>query len=141
MTNADTSRSLRWQRNVNGDATKLVAWKVEATDIPGLQFFAYMQPGEAFLVVGHTLSTIYSTSTDVANYHGKVILFTGDRTATRECILVVLPPLAAFTWKKCLAVNNRQSWPSGTPTIKQSMGTCGTQPRRTGLEQSHSSHG
>jgi hypothetical protein len=86
MTNADTSRSLRWQRNVNGDATKLAAWKVEATAIPGLQFFAYMQPGEAFLVVGHTLSTIYSTTTDIANYYGKVILFTGDRTTTRECI-------------------------------------------------------
>ena len=107
MTNADTSRSLRWQRNVNGDATKLAVWKVEATAVPGLQFFAYMQPGEAFLVVGHTLSTIYSTTTDVANYHSKVILFTGDRTVTRKCVLVVLPPLAAFAWKKCRAVDNQ----------------------------------
>ena len=80
MTNADTSRSLRWQWDVNGDATKLAAWKVEATALPGLQFYAYMQPGEVFLVVGHTLSTIYSTTTDIANYHGKVVLFTGDRT-------------------------------------------------------------
>jgi hypothetical protein len=63
MTNVDTSRSLRWQRNVNGGATKLAAWKVEATALPGLQLYAYMQPGEAFLVVGHTLSTIYSTTT------------------------------------------------------------------------------
>ena len=92
MTDADTSRSLRWQQNVNGDAAKIAAWKVEATALPGLQFFAYMQPGEAFLVVGHTLSTIYSTTTDIASYHGKVVLFTGDRTATRECIPVVLPP-------------------------------------------------
>ena len=96
MTDADTSHSLRWQRNVNGDATKLAAWKVEATAIPGLQFYAYMQPGEVFLVVGHTLSTIFSTTTDVANYHSKVILFTGDRTATRECVPVVIPPLAVF---------------------------------------------
>jgi hypothetical protein len=42
MTDADTSRSLRWQRNVNGDMTKLAAWKVEATALPGLQFYAYM---------------------------------------------------------------------------------------------------
>ena len=76
--------------------------------IPGLQFYAYdMQLGEAFLVVGHTLSTIYSTTTDVANYHGKVILFTGDRTATRECVPVVLPPLAAFAWEKCMVVDDR----------------------------------
>ena len=66
MTNVDTSRSLQWQCNVNRDTPKLAAWKVEATAIPGLQFYAYMQPGEAFLVVGHTLSTIYSTTTDVA---------------------------------------------------------------------------
>ena len=106
MTNADTSRSLHWQCNVNRNATKLAAWKVEATAIPGLQFFAYMQPGEAFLVVGHTLSTIYSTTTGVANYHGKVILSTRDRTGTRECVPVNLPPLAVFAWKKCLAVND-----------------------------------
>ena len=106
MTNADTSQSLRWQCNANGDATKLARWKVEATAIPGLQFLAYMQPSEAFLVVGHTLSTIYSTTTDVTNYHGKVILFTGNWTGTREYVPVVLPPLAAFAWKKCLAVKD-----------------------------------
>ena len=26
---------------------------------------------------------------------------------TRQCALVVLPPLAAFAWKKCLAINDR----------------------------------
>jgi len=66
-----------------------------------------MQPGEAFLVVGHTLSTIYSTTTDIASYHGKVVLFTGDMTATRECIPVVLPTLSAFAWKKCRVVDDR----------------------------------
>ena len=89
-----------------GTRQKLAAWEVEATAFPGLQFYAYMQPGEAFLVVGHTLSTIYSTTTDIANYHGKVVLFTGNRTATCECVLVVLPPLSAFAWKICRAVDN-----------------------------------
>jgi hypothetical protein len=91
---------------VNGDAAKIAAWKLEATALPGLQFFAYMQPGEAFLVVGHTLSTIYSTTTDIASYHGKVVLFTGDRTATRECVPVVLPPQSAFAWKKCRVIDD-----------------------------------
>ena len=80
---------------------------MEASALPGLQFFVYMQPSEAFLVVGHTLSTIYSTTTDIANYHGKVVLFTGDRTATHKCVPVVLPPLCAFLWKKCQVVDNR----------------------------------
>ena len=142
MTNADTSWSLRWQCNVNGDATKLAAWKVEATALPRLQFYANMQPNEAFLVVGHTLSTIYSTTTDVPNYHGKVIFFTGDKTATRKCVPVVLPPrYPRLHGKNARRSTIGQSWPSGMPTIKPSMGICGTRPRRTGLERSCSSPG
>jgi hypothetical protein len=77
MTDADTTRSLRWQLEVKGDTKKIAPWKIEATTVPGLQFYAYLQPGEAFLVVGHTLSTIYSSTTDVTTHHGKVVLFTG----------------------------------------------------------------
>ncbi len=58
-------------------------------------------------MVGHTMSTIYSTTTDVAVYHGKVVLFTGDQTGTRECVLVILPPNLAFTWKKCMVVDDK----------------------------------
>ena len=142
MTDADTSWSLQCQRNVNRDVTKLAAWKVEATALPGLQFYAYMQPGEAFLVVGYTLSTIYSTTTDIANYHGKVILFTGDRTTARECVPVVLPLLSMLAWKKNAGrLMIGQSWPSGMPTIKPSMGICGTRPHRMGLKRSCLSHG
>ena len=71
MTDADTAQNLRWQREVDGDKNKLAAWKLEATGNAGLQFYAYMQPGEAFLVLGHSLSSIYSTTADVASYHGK----------------------------------------------------------------------
>jgi hypothetical protein len=106
MTDADTSRNLRWQRDVNGDAKNVPIWKLEATSLPGLQFFAYMQPGEAFLVVGHSLSTIYSTATDIASFHGKIVLFTGDRKGMRECVPVVLPPQSAFEWKKCMVLDN-----------------------------------
>jgi hypothetical protein len=84
MTDADTARSLRWQQGVDGDATKLALWKIETTALPALQFYAYMQPGKAFLLVGHTMSTIYSTTMDVSTYHGKVVFFTGDWTGTRD---------------------------------------------------------
>ncbi len=63
-----------------------------------LQFYAYMQPGEAFLVLGHCLSSIYSTTTDVASYHGRLVLFIGDRTHARECAPVFLH----LTWRLCL---------------------------------------
>ena len=42
---AGTVRSLRWQRKVDGDATKLTLWKIEATAVPGLQFFCIHATG------------------------------------------------------------------------------------------------
>jgi hypothetical protein len=107
MTDADTARNLRWQREVDGDKNKLAAWKLEATGSAGLQFYAYMQPGEAFLVLGHSLSSIYSTTMDVASYHGKIVLFIGDRTYTRECVRVILPSPAALSWVKCPVVEDK----------------------------------
>jgi hypothetical protein len=106
MMDADTSRNLCWQK-VSGDINKLAAWKVEATSNPCLQFYAYMQPGKAYMVVGHSMSTIYSTTTDVASLHRKIVLFTGDRKVGRECIPVILPPQAAFAWNTCKAINNK----------------------------------
>jgi hypothetical protein len=108
ITDADTSRNLRWQQSVTGDATKLALWKIEATSSIGLQFYAYMQPGEAFMVVGHSMSTIYSTTTDIATLHGKVVLFTGDCKRTRECIPIILPPQSSFEWKKCSVIDEKE---------------------------------
>ena len=36
ITDADTSRNLRWQWAVEGDVTKLATWKLKATASPGL---------------------------------------------------------------------------------------------------------
>ena len=66
-----------------------------------------MQPSEAFMVVRNTMSTIYSMTTDVTTYHGKVGLFTGDWTGTRKCVPVILPPLLMLAWKKCLVVDDK----------------------------------
>jgi hypothetical protein len=40
MMDADTARTLRWQREVDGDKNKLVAWKLEATGSAGLCVYA-----------------------------------------------------------------------------------------------------
>ena len=47
------------------------------------------------------MATIYSTATDIATFHGKIVLFIGDRKVTWDCIPVVLPPVSAFKWIKC----------------------------------------
>jgi hypothetical protein len=119
ITDADTSRNLRWQQSVAGDATKLALWKIDATSSPGLQFYAYMQPSEAFMVVGHSLFTIYSTTTDIATFHGKVVLFMGDCIGTRECVPIILPPKSTFKWKKCSVIDEKEkllSWYADNPS-------------------------
>ena len=119
ITDVDTPRNLRWQQAVAGDATKLAVWKIEATSSPSLQFYAYMQPGEAFMVIGHSMSTIYSTMTDIPTFHGKVVLFTGNCKGTRECVPIILPPQSAFEWKKCSVIDDKIkliSWYSDHPS-------------------------
>jgi len=68
-----------------------------------------MQPGEAFMVLGHSMSTIYSTTADISTLHGKIVLFTGDRKGTRECILIILPPQSAFEWKKYSVIEDKET--------------------------------
>ena len=109
MTDVDTSRNLRWQQAVQGDNAKIATWKIEATSSPGLQFYAYMQLGEAFMVLGHSMFTIYSTMTDISTLHGKIVLFTGDRKGTRECVPIILPPQSTFEWKKCLVIEDKEA--------------------------------
>jgi hypothetical protein len=116
---ADTARNLRWQQEVGRDVTKLTTWKLKATASPGLQFFAYMQPGEAFLVVGHSMATIYSMATNIPSFHGKVVLFMGDCKGTCKCVPVILPPQSAFEWKKCSVVGDKEKltlWYANNPS-------------------------
>ena len=109
MTYADTSRNLRWQQTMAGYATKLTMWKMEAKSSPGLQFYAYMQPGKFFMVVRHSMETIYSTTTDIAMLHGKVVLFTGDRKGTRKCGLIVLPPQSTLSGRNARSLMKKKN--------------------------------
>jgi hypothetical protein len=125
MADADTARNLQWQQEVGEDLTKLTTWKLKATASPGPQFFTYMQPGEAFLVVGHSMATVNSTTADIASFHGKVVLFMGDYKGTHECIPVILPPQSAFEWKKCSVVDDKENYFCGTPTTRRNTANCG----------------
>ena len=61
------------------------------------------------MVLGHSMSTIYSTMTGISTLHGKIVLFTGDRKGTRECVLIILPPQSAFEWKKCSVIEDKET--------------------------------
>jgi hypothetical protein len=125
MTDGDTSRNLGWQWEVDGDAIKLITWKLAATASSGLQFYTYMQSGEPFMVVGHSMSTIYSTMTDIATFHGKVVLFMGDSKRTWDCIPVILPPQSTFKWRSVLSLTTRRKHSSGMLTTHRDTGNCG----------------
>ena len=72
------------------------------------------------MVVGHSMSTIYSTTTDsITTLHGKVLLFMGDCKGTRECVPIILPPQSAFEWKKCSVIDDKDkllSWYADNPS-------------------------
>ena len=115
----DTLRNLHWKQSMAGDATKLALRKIEATSSPGLQFYAYMQPGEAFMVVGHSMSIIYSATTNIATFHGKVMLFMGDCKGNCRCVPIILPPQSAFKWKTCSVIDEKEkllSWYANNPS-------------------------
>jgi hypothetical protein len=76
--------------------------------------------GGGIHVVGHSMSTIYSTTTDVASLHGKVVLFTGDCTGVRDCIPVILSSQTIFRWKTCKVINNKSklmAWYQDNPSL------------------------
>jgi hypothetical protein len=65
------------------------------------------------------MATIYSTTTDIASFHGKVVLFTGNCKGTCNCNPVILPPQSAFEWKKCSVVDDKEkllSWYADNPS-------------------------
>ena len=71
------------------------------------------------MVVGHSMSTIYSTTTDITTLHGKVVLFMGDRRGTCECIPIILPSQRTFEWKKCSVIDNKDkllAWYANNPS-------------------------
>ena len=123
MTDADTSHNLRWQRDVNGDAAKVATWQIEATSLPGLHFFAYMQPGEAFLSGGtlsvHNLLNRHRYS--VLPWQDCLLLWGPKGTRARWCCLLRAHSSGGNAW--CLTT--LQPCKTGMPTTRPNMGSYG----------------
>ncbi len=125
-TNEATSQNLKWQRNVNGDLNKAAAWTAEATSLSSLQFFALMQPGQAHIVVGHSMSTIYSTTTNVESLHGKLTYSQATIRAAESASPSSCPRSALSSGRSARPSMTRRNYAPGTQTTRANMERNGT---------------
>ena len=106
MTDADTVRNLRWQRDTNGETAKLTTWKVEARPSPvsNSSPLCSMQPGEAYIVLGHSMATIYSTATDNFPWQDRPLHWGPKRNAGVNSSGVASSE--SFEWTKCKVLDD-----------------------------------
>ena len=88
---------LRWQRDVDGDNTKVKAFRFETLQSLDLRVFAYMRPASPFIQLFHSAATFYTPGGDT-DYRGRDIGFIGDRTDLQSPTTVVLAPESPWKW-------------------------------------------
>ena len=88
---------LNWQKSVNGDASKIKAFRSEALQRSDILTFGYMRPASPFLHILHTAGTFSLPSGD-NYYRGKDIAFVGDKTEYKTPTPVHLAPEQPWKW-------------------------------------------
>ena len=89
---------LAWQRNTQGEATKLKQFKTEVLQHSGLVTFVFMRPGSPFLHIMHSPHT-YHTHRHDDDLRGKDIAFVGDRTVLQQNPTpIVLSEKSPWSW-------------------------------------------
>jgi hypothetical protein len=88
---------LKWQRDVNGEAAKIVAFTERVLGLQEFKAFAFMKAGSPWVQVGHGLGKFFSLYGTMPELDGKVLMFVGDRGWTRDPV-AVQPPVQN-TWK------------------------------------------
>ncbi len=88
---------LKWQRVVNGETAKNEAFTERVLGLQELKVFAFMKGGSLYIQMGHGLAKFYSIYGTVPELDGKVLMFVGDRGATRDPM--PLQPPVQNTWK------------------------------------------
>ena len=92
------SDDLAWQRNTEGETTKLKTFKTEVLQHSGLTVFVFMRPGSPYLQLLHSPQT-YHTHRQDDDLRGKDIAFVGDRTNNNyNPTAVILSEKAPWAW-------------------------------------------
>jgi hypothetical protein len=75
---------LQWQKDVNGDAACIDAFKAKVGSLLTFQAFLMMREGTAMVTVLHSLDKYFAITMATSQYQGQFIGFVGNRLPTRE---------------------------------------------------------
>ena len=98
-TKASTSRDLKWQREMDGDAQKITQFKEVVGGLQDFRTYLFMKPGSAFVTVMHSPMKFVAISDATQHLQGRYIGFVGDRTATKDPTAIVLPQQKTWSWE------------------------------------------
>ncbi len=98
-TKASIARDLKWQRDVDGDPQKTTLFKEVVGGLQDFGTYLFMKWGSAFMTVMHSPMKFVAISKATKHLQGRFIGFIGDRTATKDPILLVLPQQKTWSWE------------------------------------------
>jgi hypothetical protein len=91
---------LQWQKDVNGDAARINAFKAKVGSLLTFQAFLMMQEGSAMVTVLHSLAKFFAITMATSRYQGQFIGFVGDRLPMREPGPVLIQATKGWEWVK-----------------------------------------
>jgi hypothetical protein len=91
---------LQWQKDVNGDAAHINAFKAKVGSLLTFQAFLMMREGSAMVMVLHSPAKYFAITAATSQYQGRFIGFVGDRLPTRKPGPVLIQATKGWEWVK-----------------------------------------
>jgi hypothetical protein len=91
---------LQLQKDVNGDAARINAFKAEVGSLLTCQAFLMMREGSAMVTVLHSPAKYFAITAVTSRYQGRFINFVGNRLPMRETGLVLIQATKGWEWVK-----------------------------------------
>jgi hypothetical protein len=98
-TKASIARDLKWQHDVGGNPQKTTQFKEVVGGLQDFHTYLFMKPGSAFVTVMHSPMKFVAISEATQHLQGRFIGFVGDRTPTKDPILIVLSQQKTWSWE------------------------------------------
>jgi hypothetical protein len=96
---ASTVQDLMWQKEVDGDAQKTKQFQDVVGGLQDFRSYLLIKPGSAFVMVLHLPMKFVAISKATQHLQGRFVGFVGDRTATKDSTLIVLPQQKTWMWE------------------------------------------